>query len=474
MKSRKLFQTDRGNAARPRRRFPLFLLAIVGLGLAVLLFRNAWLPGPPPTAELLLTPTAIGRNTELIVRVTEPKRGISRIRVVLSQGDREWVLWEEALQLEGNLLSLSTGPKVLDRKVLVGAALAPGLQEGSAFLRATAWGAPSWLRSSREAVVTLEAPVLLKPPALEVLSQQHHAAAGGAEAVVYRVGPTSIRDGVAVGDWFFPGAPLDPSNSETRFALFGIPWELTDAQEVRLVAQDAAGNLSSKAFLDTLRVETVPLESVHLKPFFLERINREILEREADSQPTGDPLQDFLWINRELRKRNNEQLRELGRESKAEFLWNEPFLALPGGKVMSRFASRRVYYFEGREVDRQTHLGFDLASVAQAPVPAAGSGVVVFADWLGIYGWTVVLDHGHGLMSLYAHLSELFVKKGQQIERGALLGRTGSSGLAGGDHLHFSFLLRGLPVQPIEWWDARWISHRIGNKLGSALPRKSS
>jgi murein DD-endopeptidase MepM/ murein hydrolase activator NlpD len=137
---------------------------------------------------------------------------------------------------------------------------------------------------------------------------------------------------------------------------------------------------------------------------------------------------------------------------------------------MSAFADRRTYLHEGREVDRQDHLGFDLASLRGAAVPASNAGVVLLADYFGIYGNTVVLDHGHGLMTLYAHLSAVDTAAGQTVERGQSIGRTGQTGLAGGDHLHFTVLLHGYPVTPVEWWDAKWIRDRVALKLGSALP----
>jgi murein DD-endopeptidase MepM/ murein hydrolase activator NlpD len=82
----------------------------------------------------------------------------------------------------------------------------------------------------------------------------------------------------------------------------------------------------------------------------------------------------------------------------------------------------------------------------------------------------VVIDHGYGLMSLYGHLSSIGVQPGQMVERNQEIGRSGETGLAGGDHLHFTLLLQGLPVHPVEWWDAHWIRDRIVRKLGAALP----
>jgi murein DD-endopeptidase MepM/ murein hydrolase activator NlpD len=197
----------------------------------------------------------------------------------------------------------------------------------------------------------------------------------------------------------------------------------------------------------------------------------EILAR-SGLPDSGDRLADYLRINGELRGRNAATLIELAGGSAAVPLWQRPFTSLPNSQVMSPFADRRTYLYDGREVDRQVHLGYDLASVRRAEVPAANAGRVVLARYFGIYGNAVVLDHGAGLMSLYGHLSSLAVAEGDQVERGEMLGRTGVSGLAGGDHLHFTTLVGGLPVDAREWWDPRWIETRIAGRLGAGFTFK--
>jgi murein DD-endopeptidase MepM/ murein hydrolase activator NlpD len=132
---------------------------------------------------------------------------------------------------------------------------------------------------------------------------------------------------------------------------------------------------------------------------------------------------------------------------------------------MSSFGDRRTYTHDGETIDRQVHLGFDLASVARAPVEATQAGVVVLAEPLGIYGSTVVLDHGLGVFSLYGHLSTIAVQPGQSVPAGAVLGQSGETGLAGGDHLHFSIIVRGNHVDPVEWWDPQWMRDHVTSKL---------
>jgi murein DD-endopeptidase MepM/ murein hydrolase activator NlpD len=129
------------------------------------------------------------------------------------------------------------------------------------------------------------------------------------------------------------------------------------------------------------------------------------------------------------------------------------------------FAEDRSYVYSGRTVDRQTHLGLDLAATAHAPVPAANDGRVVFAGWIPIYGNTVVVDHGFGLQSLYGHMSALAVHGGEVVHKGEVLGASGATGLAGGDHLHLELLVQGTSVTPLEWLDEHWIHDNIERKL---------
>ena len=124
--------------------------------------------------------------------------------------------------------------------------------------------------------------------------------------------------------------------------------------------------------------------------------------------------------------------------------------------------------YQGKEVDQQVHLGFDLAVTANVPVAAAQRGVVVHADYLGIYGNCVVIDHGLGVQSLYGHLSTTDIKEGDLVEKGQQLGRTGTTGLAGGDHLHFTMLVNGVAVNPVEWWDPHWMEDRVFRKIREA------
>ncbi len=425
--------------------------------------------GVAPKVTIRPSAKAIGAHGSVIVTASAPGRGLGALWVEVEQkGHRTVVARADNRPLPSWRFS---GPRKesLELRAEVGRQAVPELQEGEAIVRVVAERAATWLRHPDPVVSELRLPVHVRPPSLSLLSTQHYVAQGGAGVVVYRVSETATRDGVRAGSRFFPGSPLPGATGGERFVLFGVPWDQEDDKTIRLVASDDAGNSSEAAFVDRFFPKPPAKDRIELQDSFLDRVVPEILAQTPGLRDLGRPLDNYLAINRELRAKNAAELLELGEHSTPQFLWKEPFLPLHNAKVMSAFADQRTYVYQGHEVDRQTHLGFDLAATARTPVPAANTGVVRLARYFGIYGNTVLLDHGFGLMTIYSHLSSVEVKEGQQVARGATIGLTGKTGLAGGDHLHFTTLIRGLPVTPTEWWDAHWIRDRIAVRLAPAV-----
>ena len=456
---------SRRPAAKPKQFLGLALLiAATGLGLG--LFRA----GSAPEVAIEADMAGIGRATEVTVRLNAAGRGLGDVKVMLLQEDRTVVLAERGYTARepwafwghrqlSDALTLQVGSE----------ALGDSLDEGVAIVRVEARPPGAWLRAGEPAVSEREFSVLLRPPALGVLSFQHYPAQGGAGVVVYSVGATATRDGVQVADRWFPGFALPGAAPGQRFALFAVPFDLGSTDSIRLVAEDVVGNRAESAFVDRLQERASERDRIEISARFLDKVVPEIVANSPSVREAGSQLETYLSINRGLRERNAEELARLASVSRQEFLWSEAFQGLPNSQVMSAFADRRSYFLEGELVDQQDHLGFDLASVKRAPVPSANRGVVVLASYFGIYGNAVVVDHGYGLMSLYGHLSTLEVEVGQSVEKGQSLGRTGETGLAGGDHLHFTMLLQGQAVNPVEWWDREWIQNRLRSKLGPAL-----
>lgn len=428
--------------------------------------------GSRPSIEIEPEMPGIGRRTPITVQMTEPGRGLVRVKVEFVQGDRveilaeneyepraAWKFWGPATEHEA--IEVEVGSETIER-----------LETGEAVIRASAWPAGTWLRNPAAQIRELTLPVRLTPPAIMLRSRQHYVAQGGAGVVVYAVGESAIGDGVRVGDWWFPGFPLAGGGDGARFALFAVPFDLEDPNQLLLEATDDVGNTGTVGFVDQFFPKPFKRDTIEVSDRFMERVVPPIMGNTPGVEDQGNLLDNYLWVNRELRKRNAARLRELGESSRQEFLWDRPFLPMSNAQVMSSFADRRTYLYRGSEVDQQDHLGFDLASVRHADIEASNSGQVVLASYFGIYGNAVAIDHGYGLMSLYGHLSSISVEEGQQVERGQVIGRSGETGLAGGDHLHFTLLVGGQPVNPVEWWDSAWIRDRFAAKLESSFEFK--
>lgn len=456
----------RGKSGRLFRR----LLILVVVGGVVFLGLAAFRVGPAPAISVDSDLPGIGQRTTVQVHVAEPKRGLRGVKVELVQGERveileqreysplpPWKFWGERTKDEN--LTLVVGSETLQ-----------GLKEGPAIVRVVADRASSWLRYPGPAVQELQLPVKLRPPALHVTSNHTYVTQGGCEAVVYQVDAGSIEDGVQAGDWWFPGYPLPGGGEHQRFALFAAPYDLSDPDLIRLVARDDVGNEARVAFIDRFNPRPFHTDTIRINDDFMGRVVPAIMAQSPELQDRGSLLDNYLMINGELRKQNTKTLIEINRRSVPEFLWDRAFKQMRNAAVRSEFADRRTYVYQGRKVDQQDHLGFDLASTSMADIEAANDGVVLLAHYFGIYGNAVAIDHGYGLMSLYGHLSSIAVEEGQHVERGQVIGRSGATGLAGGDHLHFTMQLQGLPVNPREWWDSHWIHDRLKLKLGDALP----
>jgi len=456
------------SSRRPARRGRtlLLLLALVALAAGALATLRV---GGEPAIEIATALPGIGVRTPVTVTVAEPRRGVTRLQFQLVQGERVETLADQSFAPRPPWAFWGRMEPRVELHQEVGGETVAGLAEGEATLRVTAERAGTWLRHPRPAVRELTLPVKLRPPTLGVLSRQHYATQGGSGVVVYRVGEGAVESGVAAGEWWFPGSPLPGGAPAERFAFYAVPYDLADAGRVHLVVADALGNRGRTSFLDIFTPKPFATGTIRLNDEYIGRVVPEILANTPDFAAQGAPLEQYLAINGKLRAVDAERLRQLARGSRQEILWHRPFLAMRSGQVMSPFAERRTYLYDGGAVDEQFHLGFDLASVARAPIQAANDGVVAWAGFLGIYGNAVVIDHGYGLASLYGHLSSIDVAVGDRVERGQVIGRSGQTGLAGGDHLHFAMLLDGLPVSPVEWWDPKWIRDRVAGKLGPAF-----
>ena len=434
----------------------LVLIAAIGIGGFAWYRFEGESPGlQAPEAELV-----IGKNgMKLDLRASDARSGLRSLHVAVAQPAGEKVLFDESYP--GNLLSGGTRSEQATTVQLDPATLGPltGPATLSISVRDWSWrGAFSGNETRRDLPLRVD----LEPPRIEVtsgISGITYVRQGGSGSVAYRVSEPTARDGVRVGTAEFRGFPRKGGGANERIALFAFPTGIDAKSPVRVFAEDAAGNSSEAGWAVVVQPYVQPEGKVQLTQTILEQVVPRLAPRGA----AGDVA--FQEVNTRVRAENEKKIRELAANTAPELLFTGNLHQLANSKVTSRFGEKRIYMVDGREISRAVHFGYDLASLSGAPVTATAAGRVLYAGDLGIYGNCVVLDHGLGLASLYGHLSRIDVELNARVEGDQRLGLTGATGLAGGDHLHFATLIGNTYVDPIEWWDAKWVADHVAPNL---------
>jgi hypothetical protein len=441
----------------------LFIIGILIVGIGALgWFLACIFEGEAPSVTVEPQPEYLSGRQKFTIRVGDENRGLRKLKISLEQEGRKINIFEKQFPFHGILNrqgvhSFET-EIYLDPKKM-------NLAQGRADLYARVWDYSR--RSGGDGNLSVfqhKMTVDTVPPAIRILSRQHYINLGGTGLVIYRVSSDTDQSGVYVNDYFFPGFPAgEESDKETHVCYFAIPQQVTTYPSVYLWAKDKAGNRATSTFSYHIRMKRFRTERMNISDHFLKKVLPYFSFYPFDENAT--PVDKFLKINKDLRKENTQAFHELGKQTGPVRLWEGTWLRLKNAATMARFGDRRIYYYHGKEVDKETHMGVDLASIAHSKVPAANNGKVIFADRMGIYGGTVVLDHGQGLASSYSHLSKIDVAVGDTVRKGDVVGETGQTGLAGGDHLHFAVMVSGIFVNPVEWWDSHWINDNITRKL---------
>ena len=424
------------------------MVLIASLGFLLAISESTALSVDPPV-------TAVGMQTPVKVRVANP-HGVRRLSAYIEQGGARYPVFNQENPARRLLFWRH---KEAPREVVftAGRNNAPALKDGKARLVIEA--VSNDLRGRTDAV-GFDVEVSTRPPRVVADGFQHYINQGGAELATFTPSGYVTDSGVKVGKYTFHSFPLPGSPGE-RFAMFAYPWDLGPDETPYAFATNPTGTVARGTFWYKVFPRKFRLRDFELTDAIMDKLVNQI-----DPSSTGTLLERFLKINRDMRRRNNQTLADLRHKTEEKVLWNGPFTRL--GKEESMFADVRNYIYKGQKVDQQVHLGYDLSNVQHVPVQAANDGRVVHAADLGIYGNCIVLDHGYGLQSIYGHLSQIAVKEGELVKKGQTMGHSGSTGLALGDHVHFSMQVDGVQINPVEWWDEHWIRDRILSKLNPA------
>lgn len=438
---------------RPRSKLPLVI--VLFLVLVAIVAGGAWLLGPrfesaKPRITLSSEADVIG-TAPLDIAVTDAGTGLVSVKATLTQGGTEHPLAAEQFERP-----------VGEKKLTVALSKVAGLKEGPAVLRVSARDAA--LFRSNEAVLEKTLALDLTPPTLELIADDRYVNFGGVGVIVYKAAADTAESGVRLGEHVFRGYPGQVKDRPDHFvAFFAHAYNVPADARPTLFATDKAGNTREMRIAYELKNVRYRKSTIALSESFLQNKVAPLLTDAAARQ--GTPKDVFVAVNKQLRGENEALITEITRKTTPVMQWSGAFAQLSNSKVEANFADERTYTWNGTPIDTAYHLGYDLSVTKAYPAEAANSGTVVYTGDLGIYGNTVILDHGLGLFTLYSHLSSIDVKNGDTVAKRQPVGRTGETGLAAGDHLHYGVYLDGVAVLPVEWWDQKWIDDNITPKL---------
>jgi murein DD-endopeptidase MepM/ murein hydrolase activator NlpD len=442
-------------------KFLLTLLAVIVAGGAAAGFILFETEAPQVTVDKELK--FLGGPVEIAFQATDQKSGIKQIVVTLEQEGSMLQLFNKSFPRQAWMSK--AGPAKVTESISLDARHA-GAKEGKAELVITVndFSLNGMLKGN---TTELRFPVTIdtKPPHVTIQHAQKYITPGGSGIVIYNLSEPSDHHGVMLDTTFFQGYPLQGSNK--RFISYiALPWNGVQPENTKVIAFDQAGNEGKAIFSMRFKKAKEKKDRINVSDGFLNRKIPEFQEHYPDMQ--GSTLEKYLFVNNKIRVRNAEEIAKICNSNiTPEQLWHDRFIRMPGAG-RAGFADQRTYYYQGKPIDHQTHLGMDIASTARVAIKAANSGKVIFADYLGIYGNTVILDHGQGLASLYSHLSSIDTTLDKMVDKDELIGHSGTTGMAGGDHLHYSMLVHGIFVTPVEWWDQHWINVNINNIINDA------
>ena len=311
------------------------------------------------------------------------------------------------------------------------------------------------------------------PPSIFNVHSDAYTYLGGIGFVIYDTSLDASKSYVdtGIGRMFYPRSVTkkDKISNLVFFTCFNAPCK---NKKITIKAEDKSGNIISvKTKMKTIINKEWTVSNIEIDNIFLLNKYNEIKKDNL----TSVGVKEFKELNIEERKKNDSFIATQTSKITNKKLFNGEFLQMRNSKVFSRFSEKRIYYLDDMEkpVDSKYHFGIDLATTEKADIYASNTGSVSYVndDGVGIYGKLGIIDHGLGFYSLYSHLSAISVKVGEKVNKRTVIGKTGQTGYALGDHLHFGVYIQGTPFDPIELFDKNYINLKIINIYNEFIAR---
>jgi hypothetical protein len=397
-------------------------------------------------------------RTPLDLTLTD-QSGIKFYKVSFNDGTKDIELDSQILSEPAKTLNLKVKPPKLDIF----------FKGETGTLKIEAFDNSKWnFLEGNKANKTINVKIDKRKPTANVIANSLAIRHGGSAVAVVKVEDENLKDAYIT------------FNDEVRFelipfhkpgyfvSLIAWPVQIEKFKIVNLVASDLAGNIRKTKIPLFIRSLKIKHDNITISDSFINNVSKNVLEQSGMDIP-ADAAQTFVKQNKEVREKNIALIKEAAMKFMDRSMISELdiniFKRLKGSRTAAGFAEKRTYFHNGIQIDEAWHLGMDWASIKKAPIKISNDGKVIFNNYLGIYGNTIIVDHKMGLQSLYAHVSSSDVNEGDYLTKNTKIANTGSTGAVLGDHLHFGMLVQGIEVDPKEWMDRNWIKSRITDIL---------
>lgn len=385
--------------------------------------------------------------------------GIVEYSITLNVDNQDYVIASEKLMKKENTVALEIAPpKQLYR-----------LKSDKAKITITARDASKW-NFFRGNVTNQEVNFVIdsKRPIVTDLTNSYAIERGGSALVIFKASDDHLKNvkiTTNFGKDFYAQPFMKPG-----YYIALLAWPVQQANfRATIVAEDMAGNKAEDYVRLYLVDKQYKVSNIELKDAFLDGKIAELGDEFQETAGVSDRLEKFKIINETVRAKNEDIIHKITSKIDQKKMITDfsikPMYPIVNGAPVASYADHRIYSYNGKVISEAYHMGLDLASVHGAAITTQNPGRVVFASFNGLYGNNPIIDHGLGLYTLYGHCSSLNVAVGDEVKAGQLIGKTGMTGYAMGDHLHFGVLVQGIEVRPEEWMDTHWMKLNIENVI---------
>ncbi len=436
--------------------FTVAFLAIIGG--VVYLYNSAMFERTKPTITI---ENSGYWNLRAPLNVTiDDASGLLAYKVTLQSGSENFVLTDEQFVLP-------QGSQTLELKT---PKRAYSLKNKEVTITVEARDASKWnFMAGNSATETTTLQIDKKRPYLSTIASSYRIIKGGSAVVIFKAEDDNM-EAFYVETNFGKRFKAQPFYKEGYYVTL-IAWPVTeDTFRATIIAKDSAGNVAKSSVPVIPYNKKYKVSKIKLSDKFLNGKVSE-LAYTYGVEDGADLIERFKYINEDMRKSNEVVIHELTSKVSDKMVNNFPIkkmYPLKNGQVVAQFGDHRIYSYKGEQVSEAYHLGLDLASNAMSPIMSQNPAIVTYAEENGIYGNMPVLYHGLGLYTIYGHCSNMMVKEGDSLRSNETVAKTGRSGYAMGDHLHFGVLVQGIEVRPQEWMDQDWIRKSITDPMREA------